>query len=430
MKYYIDITRIYARSWRSAPTGIDRVEWAYAQHLSHDNATAFIATLPRVSGMLPPNRAQNLFKRIHANWNLGAPATEDAVLKDVEIWLWRDPDPSRTRVHRAQGAKAHGMGARSAGSALADIVLSPQVLRRELATPADDRRYLNVSHLQIDHPQRFAWASRHRIEVTLLLHDVIPMDHPEFCRPGAARQHEARLKGAAALGARLIVNSNFTRARVEHHWAALKLESPPILIAPLGVEAAFAPAASEDAPRHVPPYFLCVGTLEPRKNLAFLLEIWRRLIERHGMAAPRLLLVGHRGWENQNIIAMLERSPRLASHVMEISGLSDSGLAALMAGARGVLAPSLVEGYSLPVLEAQACGAAVVASDIAVHREVAASAALLLHPLDGPGWIAAIERLTAAQDPLAQELRGKSAQVTPVRWSDHMRQVMAFVARP
>ncbi|MBV1705983.1 MAG: glycosyltransferase family 4 protein [Hyphomicrobiales bacterium] len=428
MKYNLDITRIYARSWRSAPTGIDRVEWAYAQFLSQDDDTAYIATLPGFSGMLPPDRAQALFARIRANWNLSKPATEDAVLKEVGLWLGREPDPARRRPHRAQGLQAHHLGAPAAGAALADVARAPLMLRRDLTKSVAGRHYLNVSHLQIDHPQRFAWALRNQIPVTLLLHDVIPIDHPEFCRPGAARQHEARLRGAAALGARLIVNSEFTRARVAHHWDALRLGSPPVLVAPLGIEAVFAAAAARDAPPDAAPYFLCVGTIEPRKNLAFLLEVWRRLVERHGMAAPRLVLAGHRGWENQNIIALLERSAQLASHVMEVSGLSDSGLAALMAGARGVLAPSLVEGYSLPVLEAQACGAAVVASDIAVHREVAGSAALLLHPLDGPGWIDAITRLHETQDPLGPQLRGKSAGVTPVRWDDHMRKVMAFVA--
>ena len=430
MKYFIDITRIYARSWRPAPTGIDRVEWAYSHIMSEHNDAAFIATLPGISGMLSPDRAQHLFQRIRANWNLTAPAATDTVLGAVRNWLQHPPDPSRKNVLRASMPTKHGIDVGAAGIAITDAVLSQRLLSRELAQPEQERRYVNVSHLQIDHPQRFAWTGRHRIPVTLLLHDVIPIDHPEFCRPGAAKQHEARLKGAAALGARLIVNSAFTRARVEHHWAALKLGSPDILVAPLGIEEAFAPDAGKNAPQDVPPYFLCVGTIEPRKNLGFLLEIWRRLVERHGMAAPRLVLVGHRGWENQNIIAMLERSLQLASHVMEVSGLSDAGLAALMAGARGVLAPSLVEGYSLPVLEAQACGAAVVASNIAVHREVAASAALLLHPLDGPGWINAIERLSTTQDPLAHELRGKSAIVVPVRWHDHMRKAMAFIANP
>src|SRR5581483_8051415 len=129
------------------------------------------------------------------------------------------------------------------------------------------------------------------------------------------------------------------------------------------------------------PYFVCVGTIEPRKNHLLLLNVWRRLAERLGAAAPRLVLVGQRGWENEQVIDMIERSPAVRGLVEERNDLSDAAMAKLLAGA---LAPSFGEGYGLPLVEALALGVPALASDIPAFREVAGGVAELLDPLDGP----------------------------------------------
>ena len=82
------------------------------------------------------------------------------------------------------------------------------------------------------------------------------------------------------------------------------------------------------------------------------------------------MVVGHRGWENENVIDVLDRSRGLAPFLVEASGLSDAGLASLIRGATAVVAPSSVEGFGLPVAEALSLGVPVIASDIAAHREV------------------------------------------------------------
>jgi len=158
------------------------------------------------------------------------------------------------------------------------------------------------------------------------------------------------------------------------------------------------------------PYFICVGTIEPRKNLVFLLSIWRRLAATLGDDTPWLILAGKRGWENEEIIDHLDRSPPIRRFVHEVNDLTDEQLARLISGANALLAPSRAEGFDLPVAEAGALGTPVIGSDIPVHRELA-RAATLLDPMDGPAWLAAIES--------AAKSRARTPVAAPPSWDAH-----------
>ena len=112
------------------------------------------------------------------------------------------------------------------------------------------------------------------------------------------------------------------------------------------------------------PYFVVLGTIEPRKNHLLLLNIWRRLAEQQ-RSPPKLVIIGTRGWENEQVLDVLDRSVLVRPHVVEGSGMGDRGLMRLLANARALLMPSFAEGYGLPVVEALSLGTPVVASDIA-----------------------------------------------------------------
>ena len=198
------------------------------------------------------------------------------------------------------------------------------------------------------------------------------------------RRLEAGLRHASVI----IANSHSTADEIAAYAQGWDHPEPPVTVALLGLERAFI-----DEPMAAPasaPYFVFVGTIEARKNLAMLLTVWRRLAERMGRLTPKLVLAGARGWENESVIDQLDRSSAARSLVHEVANLDDAQMAALVAGARALLAPSLAEGFDLPVIEALALGTPVIASDIAAHRELAPSARLI-DPLDGPGWLAAIQ---------------------------------------
>src|SRR5205823_1812943 len=138
-------------------------------------------------------------------------------------------------------------------------------------------------------------------------------------------------------------------------------------VLPYGIE--HVASAAADAPiRAAVPYFVVLSTIEPRKNHELLLRLWQRLAERHGAAAPRLVLVGHRGWENDAVFKLLDSLRGNSPHVVECPDLDDAALAAVLRGARALLSPSFAEGFGLPVVEALALGTPAIASDIAAHR--------------------------------------------------------------
>jgi glycosyltransferase involved in cell wall biosynthesis len=175
------------------------------------------------------------------------------------------------------------------------------------------------------------------------------------------------------------------------------------------------------------PTFVVLGTIEARKNHLMLLQIWERLILQFGIEAPRLLIIGQRGWECEQVFDLLDRSDLLRKAVVELSNCSDEALASHLASARALLFPSLIEGYGLPLIEALRAGTPVIASDLPVFREIGEGIPDFLDPLDEAAWEQAIldyaERGSRARQKQLQRL----SRYRPPAWEDHFCNVDAWM---
>ena len=189
-------------------------------------------------------------------------------------------------------------------------------------------------------------------------------------------------------------------------------------VALLGTHDIPAPATPTAVPADS--YFICVGTIEPRKNHLLLLNLWRAMAGKLPRdAVPRLIIVGRRGWENEQVIDMLERCTALQGHVEELNGCSDQRLQELLRGARALLLPSFAEGYGMPVAESLSVGTPVICSDLPALREAGGDVPDFLDPLDGPAWSAHIlDHFRAG--PLHSAQKQRLAQWRPPSWEDHI----------
>jgi len=150
-------------------------------------------------------------------------------------------------------------------------------------------------------------------------------------------------------------------------------------------------------------YLVTVGTIEPRKNLARLVEALAAL--RRDDPGLRLLVVGARGWLTEGFDAAIERHGQREA-VIELGYVPDADLPAVLGGAAAAVVPSLYEGFGLPALEAMACGVPVACSGTSSLGEVAGDAALTFDPQRVEGMVEALRRLLGDAD-LRTELRQK-----------------------
>ncbi len=127
-----------------------------------------------------------------------------------------------------------------------------------------------------------------------------------------------------------------------------------------------------------PPYFLAVGTLEPRKNLSTLIDAWLSLRARGLMANHGLFIVGGKGWKDGELGRKLDAAR--GHGVRALGSVSDEDLALLYSGATALVLPSVYEGFGMPLQEARACGARLVASDIPELREAGGEEAIYVQP--------------------------------------------------
>jgi glycosyltransferase involved in cell wall biosynthesis len=215
-----------------------------------------------------------------------------------------------------------------------------------------------------------------RAAQVITIHDLHFLAHPERARAEIRRDYPALVRDHARRAARILVPSQFTALEVERQ---LGVPATRIAICP--------PGAPDWSARERPPssgYILFFSTLEPRKNVAGLLDAYERLLGRHGV--PELVLAGKATDESRSWLERIERPP-LAGHVRHIGYVEPANRQTLYAGARLLVMPSFEEGFGIPVLEAMTYGVPVVASNRGSLPEVLGDAGPLVNP-DEPDEIA------------------------------------------
>jgi glycosyltransferase involved in cell wall biosynthesis len=385
-----DVTRLFLGPLSRSPRGIDRIDLALAHHLFADDTSPHLGILPTPWGVrtFDAARIRRGLDHLDALWAESVTAEADPQWRNVSGWL-RGETPSQAAAKRGgHFAKAARLARELGATGFAFGKAVRMVLPRGAV-------YLNVGQIGLAVPAFHAWL-HHRPDVTAvhMLHDVIPLDHPELVEPPSRAHHLRMVKTAARQADGLIVTTEHARERIwaelARHRSAVRHPLVRTLVRGLPLPRAFThPRASDPALADVR-YFVACGSIEPRKNHALLFEVWRRLRAKFGAATPRLVLVGSPGWQSEVILRPLEQDRELGALVHHFAGLSSPALARLMLGAAAVLCPSRAEGFGLPLLEAGALGVPVIASDIPSHREVARKGTILISCDEPERWTEAV----------------------------------------
>jgi glycosyltransferase involved in cell wall biosynthesis len=397
----IDLTRLVSRLGRGALTGVDRVELAYLMHLAAAE-TPLYALVRTAAGfvLLDRDGARMIARLATADVGLGPPDL-------LSRLFWRG-DTLRARAESAARRLAIARCARP---------LLARMLRRQLPPGSS---YLNVGHANLS-ARALSAIRAAGLRVAVLVHDAIPLDYPQYTRPGIPQVFARKMAAVAAHADLVIYSTDDARTRTEAHFARMG-RVPPGVVAALGVplrqpdRAAIPPGL--DLAR---PYFVTLGTIEPRKNHALLLDVWDRM-QANPTAAPQLFIIGGRGWANEDVFRRLDALPS-GSPVRELPGLPDGAVAALLQGAQALLFPSHAEGYGLPPVEAAALGVPVIAAPLAVTRETLGDYPVYLDPSDSYSWLETINNW--GQQGRADRNRRASRAVP--RWEDHFNRVLNLV---
>ena len=418
-----DITRLLTRIANSTPNGIDRVDHALAQHfLGGDPLRSFGASATGAGArLLKGQAAAEAVDAIAAHWGEadggGAVRVDhDHVYERVVAWLAGTKPPSLTSARRERRRSVYP------GGVIAWVGRHGLPLTRSVGTLPSRSAYINASQFPLWVASSFEWLERRRdISALFFIHDLLPVLMPEYFREAEFERHRKRLRNFARFGSAAIVTTKTVAADLTAHMAALGRHDVPIFQAPTPIAATFTAPRGVDTRLGGIPFFLFCSTIEPRKNHLMILWVWRALVARLGKTAPKLVLVGARGWHYDAIIDLIERSPALRESVIEVGGLSTPGLKRLIDNARAVLMPTFGEGYGLPVQEALAAGAPVIASDIPVFREIEADKLTLISPLDGEAWLETIAAVAAVD-------RAESGDaLRPEGWSRYFEGLETFI---
>ena len=258
----------------------------------------------------------------------------------------------------------------------------------------------------------------HPCPVVVTIHDLTFIRFPELF-PSERRGYLQRMtRWTARRAARIIVDSASTGQDVEQ---LLDVPAERIAVVYPGLNEGMSRPASASiaelrARYDLPEQFvLFVGTLEPRKNITLLLDVWALLASHHGMC-PTLVIAGGKGWFYETLETRV-RALGLADSVRFVGYVADDDLPAWYAAATLFVFPSLYEGFGFTPLEAMACGTPVIVSSTSSLPEVVGAAGLALPPDDPEAWADAVASLLSLPKRLGTMAQSGVAQAARFSWS-------------
>ena len=375
----LDLTRLVGRAGKQH-TGVDRVEMAYLTHLLAADAPLFGLVRTSLGYLLLDQTGCAAFRNRLARGDIGRPTLFSLLARRSDrARAGAESDLRRDAIGRA---RTHKLG---------------DMLLRHLPRGAS---YINVGHTNLSRATVQGLRAVPGMRIAVMIHDTIPLDLPDMQRAGSVARFQTFFDRAMADADVIIANSHATAADVARHCD----HPPEICVAPLGID----PPKPGTAPRGSwtgQPYFVALGTIEPRKNHAFLLDLWDELVATQGPEAPHLVIVGARGWRNKDVFARLDAGP---PNVHELAGQDD-------------------EGFGLPPAEAVQLGTPVVCNTLEVLRETLGDNAIYADVADRYLWRDTILRLARGQDGAQSEMANQSAEWHPPDWPSHFNTLLSRI---
>jgi glycosyltransferase involved in cell wall biosynthesis len=421
-----DVTHLVSRLNRRATTGIDRVDLAYARHFSA--SADFACGLHygwRSPHVFDAARVRRLVDRFNRKVGDAEAPRSEPVWEDLQAWIKDASIKDSVTGGAAPEIRPH-RGVDEGWRAYLDQCAMRVIDDFRVKTP-QNAIYLNVAQSGFEVHRFFGWLDRRPDVVPVfLVHDLLPLDYPEYFRAGYEDRFNRRVQTILRYAKAIVTTSEAAHSRIVAEFERQNVRPPPTLVqhlpSPLG---AGRTAADEDRELAAAPYFVMLGTIEPRKNHQVILNAWREM----GPSAPKLVLVGANGWENETVVNLLTRAPVLRHSVRHVSGLSRRAMRQLVANARALLMPSFAEGYGLPVVEALSLGVPTLASDIPIFHETAGDSALFLSPLDGVGWKKAVEDLALPDSAAHKNALARARAFMPPAEDGYFAEIEAFLNR-
>ncbi|WED42817.1 glycosyltransferase family 4 protein [Legionella cardiaca] len=375
----IDVSRLFRRACRQqSPTGIDRVLLAYLQHYKQ--------------------RAQLLLRFGQFAFILSEQASRQA----SSLLLSWHPKIFWPFI----GLLIKDSFRSEAKQSLKNIIL------------------LKIDYSGLHYEGLYHTLKRHGMKLIFMVHDLIPFENPEFFPTTKAQKYQRILSFIMNNATGIVTNSQTTTNSLINHIPNLKL-------LPYLISASLAPGiTSSTPPRQERPikenYFLIVGTIQRRKNHLFLLKLWLKLIERHGIDTPKLVLIGERGYLCKQTLALLDNCDLIKKFIIEHPA-NDEDLLTYLHHAQALLLPSLAEGYGLPLIEALSAGTPVIANNLSVFHEIAGDIPDFIPVQNAQQWLACIENYMLANSTLRAIQLQRISQFSIPNWQTHFIKVEPFL---
>ncbi|MFN3548149.1 MAG: glycosyltransferase family 4 protein [Mesorhizobium sp.] len=427
-----DASHLVARLGCQSPDGFMNVDLAYAAHFSTQPRSRFVYSRSDNPSVIARPLADEIMDRTRrSHWRVGSRRDQAVFAALRTAILAKGVSSGRVQASAVRSTTTELL-AEKITRPLWKSGLQLKLLGGGGALIPDGGIYLNIAQHAVAPAGGIGWLrSRPDLRSVFFIHDLLPLDCPEFFPPCTLHDFNGRVEMALSQGRALIFASDAVRQRVEEEFRDRRRPPLPSMVAHLPSPLSEVDATKLDDPElSAAPYFVIVGTIEPRKNHLLLLSIWRQMAHaarRTGAEVPKLVVVGRRGHRVQQVCDVLDLSSEVRPHVVEISGLSAESLARLIANSRGLLMPSFAEGYGLPLVEAMSLGVPVVATDAPVFREVTQGRATYHAPHDGEGWRQTILSLADRKSPFALEKRAEAGRFARPTWARYFDDVGHFL---
>ncbi len=419
MNIAYDLTHLVARAGIATPTGIDRVDASLAHALADRSDVALVGTQ---YGFGQPycfegREVAELAAHHLDRWSASDGRPDEAEAAVLAFLKTPAPDFSGSTLLTAKRM--------SDGEHHPVRSLLSHIGKRKPITIPQGAVYLNVAQYLLEVSPFTRWLrGRPDLKPVFFIHDLIPLDYPEYFRRERQFRFPRIVGTALSLAKAIITSSQVTADRIDRYRAEKGFPRMTIIAEPIPPSPAF--AARDERRIAEIPYVVAIGTIEPRKNYLGLIQLWRQLA-RSGRPVPKLVILGRGGWENEGVMSLLHRCADLRGHVIAVSGLSDAACRRLLLGARALLNASFAEGYGIPVAEALAAGVPAIVSDIPVYREISQGFATFIPPLDGPAWAEMVTRLLDREE--AERLSATARSYSAPSWEGYCDRLVTALAR-